>query len=269
MKKIFQQNKFTVFFALGIILVVAIFLLVWFNRSPSSEYILEPEDAVGLPAGVLAGEREPTEEEIEAWLSSLPWTMSFRSVDELLWLHYLLDGDEDTFLEFLHTTGDGGHQLRTREDALALFAALGQAYLPIDTNWSGLVYDNSKREISIIYFDEGFVYSINICLDEEHFYSFIQPYEEAGREFIDITNELASRPRGEQIVDSSFRVGNGVQVTSLGDEPESETHTFTLNINDINMWMLFVNAPGKSTVFEILANLEFARGMSAWEVTSY
>lgn len=203
-------------------------------------------------------------------------TISFNSFDEILQLRTMLEYDDELLLTFLEDRrllsfqrDDYGHVLdsaMTRAEIETFFALIDNAYLPIDLDWGSWTYyaDPGINLINILYGvlqPGGFRHSFRIWLDTDVTHATLT---EVKNEWADITDELSLRRGQGSDSELVLSIGNGIRAYKSSEiDEEGIAAWFALDVQGTLVRVSISDAPNEDAMYEILANMEFARGMFA------
>jgi len=223
-------------------------------------FLIRPEP----PLGKITNEREASEVDMPE-SPGPPMIISFLSFYEILQLRAMLKEDDGRLFTFLQQETRGGwYQFETRENIEAFFVMLDNLYLPTDTNLAGFTYsfrDCGHHDLDFGYGSpDDFRYRIRIIPSEETSRIRLETAKELGA---DITDELSLLVQINTADVATLRVGDGFRVYRREDLDTEIRTAFYLDVQGTLVLVYMFEAPSEAFAFEVLANIEFARGVFA------
>lgn len=179
-----------------------------------------------------------------------PWSMSLDAASDIEQLRLLLQGDDNELFSFLAERGHGMNTNATRGDVIHFLNMTHIAYSPYNIYWTYLTYDYRRNEFNYIYvLDDDYAYVIIVSTVADSFQTSLDDFTERGWLANNITDEL---PLLSQ---------QGIQSYQIHDPESQSNHPwFIMNVNGYQILITMDNSD-EGAAFEILANLEFARGV--------
>ena len=200
------------------------------------------------------------------------WYVGFDSIEEIHEMRRLaVEGSKAELLAFIEGTNNGENLIEDRRSVDYLIDMLNDTVLPVDSSWVSLSYESVLENIFVRYdVQEGISLSfIFEARDGDETFDEVTERLSANNTRSDITEEIATFSNRDDFEEDTFRIGHGVEAfafyNQFGDYSIEEWKdgwgvTLSLNVNGIFISTSVDGAPTKERAFEILANVEFARG---------
>lgn len=200
------------------------------------------------------------------------WWLNFDSIEEINQIHQLYEErDNRALLAFIEGTNNGQNIIRNRRDMSHFLRIVDHALLPTDSGWTSFGYEHGLGDLFVRYNMYDIALTFVIPAEAEAFVE-VTERTSASVTRVDITREIAAFVRQENFDETSLRIGNGVQAFSFhrrGDDEGSIQERgsgwgvgVSLDVAGNFVSARVSSAPSLEAAFEILANVEFARG--AW-----
>jgi len=238
-------------------------------------YILISLAVLGIV--LLTGYFSTSEAEEEQYWHDLPfhvptteWVVSFDGAHELFELKQVFDGGDDhALLDFLEESNIPTHSIIQEQEVRDFFQVIERTYLPTGKeDWLFASYSHDVM-LSMTYTEDfEFVYMISITTNERFSRDSLDYSMETA---LEITDALVSFRQDERRSESSLRVGEDIfvfQTAAFDSSDPSASARFFLDVQGTYVAMFFHGAPSEEHIFQVLANLEFARGLDAWRINS-
>jgi hypothetical protein len=215
--------------------------------------------------------------------------LTFQSIDELLELREKITLNDEEFQAYMAEFRNFIHGINSKPAIEEFFQLMDNSYIPVDTGWWNLTYDPSFKTLCVMYHsDIGMRISIDLN-ESQPFNSreYLQKYESI-KGYAEVTSELMPfRHTDSDSVESGRMENNGFQLRNpdmrilriendtrvyqreLGEaeiemDRQAGMHrksAFDFNVNGFHVFVAIANAPDEAAEYEILANLEFAKGV--------
>jgi len=201
---------------------------------------------------------------------SSDWWLAFDSIEEITEIRRLLnEGNQNDLLSFIEGTNNGENVIRNRRDIRYFLDIIDETVLLVDPNWVSLAYDFGIVFVRYDLQGSGYLSFTTMPRGGDETFDEVMDRISVDNDFLDITAEITSFSNQNDFRETSLRIGNGVEALSFynqfGDYSIREWEDgfevrVSLNIEGISASIRIDNAPTLESAFEILANVEFARG---------
>ncbi|MCL2545954.1 MAG: hypothetical protein FWE06_02000 [Oscillospiraceae bacterium] len=194
-------------------------------------------------------------------ISELTWHFGLNdaSVQLPILRELVLNNDEAGLEEFLRDTHNGEQTLKHMERFLA---TVERTPIPINVDWTGISYGRQGDSVSVSYDTrvmddlQRLRYDFSIEFVGDSFYESLEIYRFMGAELVDVTERFANLGRQSVIAYYMTYSGDG----NLSVDGNMFQAYFVFKIEDLRVRTRLYNFPSEADIFELLANLEFARG---------
>ena len=202
------------------------------------------------------------------YVPATEWTVSFEEVSELFELKQVFDsGDNRALLDFLEGSNVPTHSIIQEQEVYDFFQVIERTYLPVGKgDWLYASYSYDVM-LSMTYTEDfEFVYMISITTNERFSRNSLDYSIETA---LEITDFLLPFRQDERQSESSLRVGEDIfvfQTAAFDPSDPSAPARFFLDVQGTYVAIFFHGTPSEEYIFQILANLEFVRGLDAWQI---